>query len=383
MRNGLRARKGLIMKFKGWIIAGPSHVELKEFDTEVGGGLVSTDSPDFETAPRTPLRDDQVILRNIKSAICGSDKWLYPLGGDIRRPRGCQFGHEMVSEIIAMGKDVKGFELGDRVYPFPIYVKESTAFAGRPGAFSELVVCDYAEVNKNLYHLDERITDTSAAMIEPFTVGFRSAVTTRAKPGERAVVLGAGPIGLAAAICLREMGVEDITVVNRSRGRLEIAKALDKEQPFHTVSTLDEGWLEGLEERFGTTRTQTGPALDVDVWIDAASNAELLQTVYNKCKLFARISVVGVHHKPVEFDLRKLTWSGVELLGSAGYRPEDVPNVMKAMESGRYDIDSLVTATYPFQKFDEAIEFCQDGSKCLKCELDFSESEYANWRDTL
>jgi threonine dehydrogenase-like Zn-dependent dehydrogenase len=179
------------------------------------------------------------------------------------------------------------------------------------------------------------------------------------------------------------MGVEDVTIVNRSRGRLEIAKVLDKQVPFETVSTLDENWLEILEEHFGTTRTQTGPALDVDIWIDAASNAELLQTVYNKSKLFARISVVGVHHKPVEFDLRKLTWSGVELLGSAGYRPDDVPRVMKAMESGRYDIDSIVTATYPFDKFDEAIESCQDGSKCLKCQVDFSDSQYANWREEL
>ena len=369
------------MRFKGWIIAGPSHVELKEFDTEVGGGLVAVDSPEFENAEKTPLRDDQVILRNIKSTICGSDKWLYPMGGDIRRPRGCQFGHEMVSEIIAKGKDVTDFEIGDRVYPFPRLVKDSVAFAGRPGAFSELVVCDHAEKNRNLYPVDPKINNVCASMIEPFTVGFRSAMLSEPKPGDRAVVIGAGPIGLAAAICLREQGVEDIVVVNRSRSRLELAAGLDTVKPFETVSTLDEDWLDQLAERFGTTRTQSGPAIDVDIWIDAASSAEVLQAVYNKAKVFARITVVGVHHKPVEFDLTKLTWSTVTLRGSGGYLPEDVPRVMKAMESGRYNIESMVTATYPFEQFDEAIEFCQDGSKCLKCQLDFSDSQYANWRE--
>lgn len=359
------------MKFRGWTIEGPSLVEMKEFDTEVGGGLVATSDPEFANAPKTPLADDGVILKNLVSSICGSDKWLFPMGGDIRRPRGCQFGHEMVSEIVAMGKDVKDLEIGQRVYPFPLYVKESTKFAGRPGAYSELVVVDHAKLNYNLYELPDNISDKAASMIEPTTVGFRSAEGINAGPGKKAVVMGPGPIGLAAAINLREKGVEDILILGRSRKRLEIAKGVDKEKPFETLSTLDEGWQEALFERFGETMTQTGRAIDVDIWIDAASHAGLLTEVYSLSKLFAMISVVGVHHDEVCFDLRKLTWSGVTLVGSAGYRPDDVPNVIKAMASGRYDFDSIVTASYPFEKVDEAMEFVQDGSRALKVQIDY------------
>ena len=359
------------MKFRGWTIEGPSYVKMKEFDTEVGKGLISTEDPEFETTERVPLDDNDVILRNRVSSICGSDKWLYPLGGDIRRPRGCQFGHEMVSEIIAMGKNVQDFEIGERVFPFPINVKKNRRFAGRPGAFSELVVCEDAKLDFNLYRIPENVSDEAASMIEPFTVGFRAAVTSKAKPGDKCVVFGAGPIGLSAAICLRERGVEDVLIINRSKGRLEIAKKLDREKPFDTFSTLDGDWREYCFDRYGSVFTQTGDAIDVDVWIDAASHKETFEDIYRLCKLFARISVVGVHHKEVALDLRKLTWSGVELLGSAGYRPEDVPAVINAMASGRYDIESMATHLFPFEKFDEAIEFCQDGSKCLKCQIDF------------
>jgi L-iditol 2-dehydrogenase len=359
------------MKFKGWTIEGPSYVELHEFDTEVGGGLVKTDSPEFATAPKTPLADDGAIIKQMVSSICGSDKWLFPMGGDIRRPKGCQFGHEMVSEIIALGKEVKDLKLGQRVYPFPLYVKESTKFAGRPGAYSELTVVDHAKLNHNLYALPDSVSDKAASMIEPTTVGFRSAEGLHAALGKKAVVLGPGPIGLAAAINLREKGVEDIVIIGRSRKRLEIAEGVDIIKPFETLSTLDDDWRDKLFERFGETMTQTGKAVDVDIWIDAASDAKLLQDVYNMSKLFAFISVVGVHHEEVSFDLRKLTWSGVTLVGSAGYRPDDVPNVIKAMASGRYDFDSIVTATFPFDKVDEALEFVQDGARALKVQIDY------------
>ena len=359
------------MKFKGWIIAGPSRVELKEFDTEVGGGLVATDSPEFETAERTPLRDDQVILRTAKASICDTDAWLYPMGGDVRRPRGCQFGHEMVSTIVAKGKGVIDFEVGDRVYPFPRFVKEAPGYVGRPGAYSELVVCDHARKGYNLYPVDDAISDVSAALIEPFTNGFHAAAAVDPKPGETAVVIGSGCSGLAAAVALRERGVEDVVVLGKFDRRLECARRLDAKMPFETVALADEDWVEQLEARFGTSRTQFGPAIDVDMWIDATPSAEIFETVFGRAKNFARITTIATHHKPAEIDLTKLAFTSVMMCGSGGYLSEDVEPVMNAMKSGRYDVEGMVDATYAFSEFDMAMEYCQFDAECLKCQIDF------------
>ena len=359
------------MRFRAWVIAGPSKVELKEFDTEVGGGLVALDSPEYAEAPSTPLRDDQVILRTLTSSVCDTDKLLYPMGGDTRRPLGCQFGHEMVSRIVAKGSAVKDLEVGDRVYPFPRLVKDSVVFAGRPGAFSELVVCDHAEKGRNLYPVDERISNQWAAMIEPFTIGHHTAVISEPKPGNAAVIIGANTLGLATAVCLREMGVEDIVIVNWSCERLDLVRGIDGKKPFETVTVRDKDWLEQIEARFGTTQTPFGPAIDVDIWVDASSNSTIFESVFAKAKNFARLTSIAAHHRPAQIDLTKLAYSSVTLRGAGGYLPEDVQPVLDIMGSGRYKLDSMISATFPFSHFDEAMEYCQINPNCFKCQIDF------------
>ena len=88
---------------------------------------------------------------------------------------GGEFGHETVSRIVKVGKNVTDFTVGERVYPYPRFATGDTKRAGTIGGFSEYILIPNAKRNHSLYSVDERISDRLASLIEPFTVGCRAA----------------------------------------------------------------------------------------------------------------------------------------------------------------------------------------------------------------
>lgn len=81
--------------------------------------------------------DNDIVLKNIYASICGTDVAVYnngPATGH-RVTVGGEFGHEMVSVVTEVGKNIKDIKVGDRVYPYPRYVKDDTRRAGTVGGF--------------------------------------------------------------------------------------------------------------------------------------------------------------------------------------------------------------------------------------------------------
>ena len=86
--------------------------------------------------------DNDVLLKNIYAGICGTDVAVFNYGPNTghRVNVGGEFGHEMVSEVVEVGKNITDISVGDRVYPYPLYVKDDTKRAGRVGGFYEYVL---------------------------------------------------------------------------------------------------------------------------------------------------------------------------------------------------------------------------------------------------
>ena len=70
----------------------------------------------------------------------------------------------------------------------------------------------------------------------------------------------------------------------------------------------------------------------------------------------ATLSIVGVHHAPRTINLIPVTYGGLTIKGSPGYDFEDVARAMGIMKSGKYDIESLVSHTFPLEQLEEAIQ---------------------------
>lgn len=172
--------------------------------------------------------DDDIVVKNIYSSICGTDVAVFKHGNNTghKIELGQEFGHETIPEVVEVGKNVIGINVGDIVYPYPLFAKNDTRRAGTIGGFSEYFLIPSCILNKSVYKLNDGIKLKEACLIEPFTVGCRAARRSQPKQNENAVVFGAGTIGIAAAISLKHFGAEKVMIVDLSDFRLQKCKQL-------------------------------------------------------------------------------------------------------------------------------------------------------------
>lgn len=298
--------------------------------------------------------DNAVVLKNIYSSICGTDVAVYHhgLGMGHRINIGGEFGHETICRISAVGKNVSDFKVGDRVYPYPILVTGDRKRAGTIGGFSEYIYCPCPEWEESLFRVDDKISDKAAALIEPFTVGCRSARRSIPQKGEKAIVFGAGTIGIAAAISLKYFGCEQVVICDFSDFRLDICKQLG----FEVYNNKNDSELNGLKSIMGESCGINGSAVDADIWIDAAGSDSILTAYENSGKYNSRMVLVAVGKSKREVDILGLTFGQKSITGSGGYTSEDVKDVLSIMSSGKWDIEKLITDEYTLENLSDALQ---------------------------
>ncbi|MGI6009920.1 MAG: zinc-dependent alcohol dehydrogenase [Ruminococcus sp.] len=313
--------------------------------------------------------DNDIVVRNLYASICGTDVAVYTHGPGTghRITVGEEFGHEMVSEVVQVGKKVKGIHVGDRVYPYPRLAKGDPKRAGTVGGFSEYILIPDAKLYQQVYPVSEKISSKTASLIEPFTVGCRAARRTAPVKGEKGVVFGAGTIGMAAAIALKYFGCEKVMICDHSDFRLQIAEKLG----FQTCNNEKENLREKAVHYFGKAPGLKGETADADIYIDAAGADSILETFQDMGKIGSRMAVVAVRAGKRPVDILSMTYAQQSLIGSGGYLPEDVKDVMNIMESGRWDIESMITHEYPWEKLPEAIEKAGQVNEALNVVINY------------
>lgn len=335
---------------KAAIYMGKEHIDIAEKEMPVCG-------------------DNDVIIQNIYSGICGTDVAVFNHGPNTghKITVGEEFGHETVSRIAAVGKNITEFKVGERVYPYPLYAKNDTTRAGTIGGFSEYILVPEAKKYHSLYPVDARISDRLACLIEPFTVGCRAARRGQPKKGENAVVFGCGTIGIAAAVALQYFGVEKVMICDVSDFRLEIAKGLG----FAVHNMTKNNFKEKSMEYFGSAPSHRGATANIDCFIDAAGAESILELFMEHGKIESRFVSVAVNKALRQLDLLHVTYSQKSIIGSGGYMPEDVEDVMKIMASGKWNLESIITHEFPLEQIAEAIRTASDPTRALNVTIKF------------
>jgi len=187
-----------------------------------------------ETLPDPAPLAGEVVIRVGNCGICGSDLHMTDGHGAFQMPPGHILGHEFAGEIVALGKDVEGFRVGDRITAMPTTgcghcpacrvgtPKWCPDRKSMQGGYGQYLRTRATSARK----LPAGLTLEDGALVEPLAVGLHGVERARMKPGDRVLVIGAGPVGLAATYWARRMGAGRIAVTAASTRRADMAMAM-------------------------------------------------------------------------------------------------------------------------------------------------------------
>ncbi|MDR1795042.1 MAG: zinc-binding dehydrogenase [Erysipelotrichaceae bacterium] len=324
-----------------------------------------------EEVPIPQIGENDVLVKNLRAGICGSDTGGYIHGGEHYGIfPGKQFGHEMVSKVVEKGANVgDDIAIGDIVWVNPTTCKKEGIFvADMAGAFSEYVNVDNAKLGYNLYKLPADIDLDAAVLIEPLAVGTNGAIKQGAKADDKVVVLGAGTIGLSAAAGLIARGLKNIIVVDVNDWRLEKAAELGAK----TIKNQDVDLFEEIAKIFGGEKNYYGQTIpDVDLYVDAAGFGPLLADCFAHARQDTKYTIVAVYSQPVPLSMLQFIMSEPTITGSRGYTDETIAEVLDHIINKRSNIKTILTSKFKKEDFVQAMETAVKADHNIKVVIDY------------
>jgi threonine dehydrogenase-like Zn-dependent dehydrogenase len=310
---------------------------------------------DVVDLPYPECGDDDVIVKNLYAGCCGADINAYTksTGGDPHMIwKDHEFGHEMTSEVVEVGKNVKDVKVGDILFPNQGSALRDRNRMATCGAFSEYVRIIKYEKDFSAVPIDKDIPLKVSVLFEPFVIGTRAALNLKPGPGKTAIVFGAGVIGMTVAIMLKWYGCDKVMIADLSDYRLENAKKFG----LITCNSSKEDLKAKAIEEFGSTMCFGGEACAANFFVDAIGIQPILDQFQAIAGRQATLGVVGVHHHPGTFDLQRLTYNTWNITGcGVSSIFELAPEILAMMKSGKFDLEALISHEYPVEKINEAL----------------------------
>ncbi|MFF8190639.1 zinc-binding dehydrogenase [Streptomyces bobili] len=321
------------------------------------GGVGTIDVVDTERPVPGP-KDALVRIR--ACGICGTDVTFLHMGGMPARAHlggdmvPVPLGHEPAGEIVEVGAEVDGLRAGDRVVVNPQDAPTGIiGCGGVHGGMSEYLLIENAEVGKSVAVFPDTVPFAVASLNEPMAVARHCVNRSEAKPGDKVVVFGAGPIGLGAAIWLKLRGVEHVVVADVIPSRLEKALAVGADA---VINSAEEDVAARLTAVHGQSTNALGqPRPGTDIFIDAAGVPVVFNTVVNSAKWGAKLVMVAVQKKGSEIDLGGMLRSELTLIASQGY-PTEIFEVTPELVEHQERFAKLISHRIPFAEAERAFE---------------------------
>ena len=308
-----------------------------------------------------PPGPGEVVIRPEAVGICGSDYHFFSgemsdAAGGARFPR--IQGHELAGEITALGDGCRaGLEIGQRVAVWPLHPCGQCypCRAGRPNACDRLTLTGV--------HLDgglqERLAigqrqvfpisvadPTVAALAEPVSIAVRAVNRAAVRPGERAVVLGAGPIGQCIGLVARERGAETL-LVDLQESRLALSREMGAQEA-HLWRHADDA-VAFAREWAGPD----GPPVAFDATGAAAATAAMVEMVASA----GRAVQVGMSSELAQVRVGILTEKELDLLGVSCCNRAEFADAVAVVERNAAQLARLVSHEFGLDRAPDAIRF--------------------------
>ena len=313
---------------------------------------------DIELKEQLGPTDVRIAIDTV--GICGSDVHYYTHGAIgpfvVREPM--VLGHEASGTIVEVGSDVKYLKVGDRVCMEP-GIPDPNSRASRLGMYNlDPAVVFWATppvhgvLRPTVVHpadftfkLPDNVSFAEGAMVEPLAVGMHASTKAKIVPGDIAVVMGAGPIGMVTALSALAGGCSQVVMTDVVQPKLDLAASLGPITPVNVAEQDVRSVVMEMTDDWGA-----------DIVFECSGNERAASGVFGPLRPGGVVVFVGMPLGPISYDTvaAQVKEARVEHV----FRYAHVyPRALALMDSGKIDVKPLITDTFPFEESVKAFDF--------------------------
>ena len=304
---------------------------------------------------------DDVLVRVRAALTCGTDVKVFRRGYHARMiVPPALFGHELAGDLVAMGRNVRGFELGQRVVAANSAPCGNCFFCRRGqdnlcedllfnnGAYAEYIRIPERIVKKNMYAVPDHVSYQDAALVEPLACVLRGIEETGLRAGDTMAVIGLGPIGMMFVRLAKTLYGARVIAIGRRQTQLDRAKAMGADEVIINRDGADV---------LGPVREMTG-GHGADVVIEAVGVPEVWQLAI---KLLRRGGVVNFFggcpsRTEISLDTNLLHYSELTLKASFHHTPALIRKALETVSPGYVSAKDLVNRVEPLTNLLEVMQ---------------------------
>jgi threonine 3-dehydrogenase len=313
--------------------------------------------------PLPDMGHNDVLIKIKKTAICGTDLHIYKWDAWAQEkiPVPLTIGHEFVGEIVDMGQEVRGLEIGQRVSGEGhiscgfcrscragrrhLCRKNISIGVTRNGCFADYLVLPAV----NAYPIPASIPDNIAAILDPFGNATHSALSFSVV-GEDVLITGAGPVGAMSAAVARHTGARHIVVTDTNDYRLALAKKLGATLTINPQKMTLKQAMDQLEMKEG-----------FDVGMEMSGNSTAFRDMLAHMNHAGKIALLGFLPKETEIDWNNIIMKGLQIKGIYGREMFDTWYKMICMLQSGLDISPVITHEFHANDYQKAFEALLSG----------------------
>ncbi|WP_285817813.1 L-threonine 3-dehydrogenase [Echinimonas agarilytica] len=323
--------------------------------------------------PIPEVGHNDLLIKIHKTAICGTDLHIYKWDEWSQNtiPVPMVVGHEYAGEVVAMGQEVAGFSVGDRVSgeghitcghcrncrAGRRHLCRNTYGVGvnRAGAFAEyLVIPAY-----NAFKLPDDVSDDLASIFDPFGNAVHTALSFDLV-GEDVLITGAGPIGIMAAAVARHCGARYVVITDVNQYRLDLALAMG------ATRAVNIG-----EQALDDVMTDLGMTEGFDVGMEMSGVPSAFSDMLDKMNHGGKIALLGIPPSTMAIDWNQVIFKGLVIKGIYGREMFETWYKMASLVQSGLDLEPMLTHEYAVHDFQKGFDAMLSG-QCGKVILNWT-----------
>lgn len=305
---------------------------------------------EVETLPDPTPGPRDLVVKVGRCGICGTDLHMTS-GHGWDFPVGTVLGHEYAGEVVAVGKAVERYNVGDRVAGMakagcgaceacfrgmPLLCAKAD---GEMGGFGELVRLPEDAATG----LPKTFSLADGALVEPLAIGLHGVAMAQMKLGAKVLVLGAGSVGLAVIFWAKRLGAARVVAASRSMARAEMALKMGAD-----------AFVQTGPEEIGEVVEALGGA--PEVVFECAGAVGLIGQAINHVKAFGQVVSLGFCTAPDPVVPGVAAFKQVSISFPLCYTPEEFERSANLMLAGRVDPKDMITGTVGLEDLPDMIE---------------------------